>query len=150
MPGYVLSAGDSRAVLCRGGTALALSEDHKPSRASERARIMAAGGFLSEIGGITRVNGNLNLSRAIGDLRYKMNHQVGWALGLTWQMHLAAFLAAQSRLLGCCHGQQGSVQPRRLGGCSIHQVGFFAKLWQFVKGWKLAPKLSESPKSIAK
>lgn len=76
-------AGDSRAVLCRGETALALSEDHKPSHASERARIMAAGGFLSEIGGITRVNGNLNLSRAIGDLRYKMNNQVrvpeeGW------------------------------------------------------------------------
>ena len=63
-------------MLCRGGKALALSEDHKPSQASERARIMAAGGFLSEIGGITRVNGNLNLSRAIGDLRYKMNAQV--------------------------------------------------------------------------
>ena len=42
---------------------------------------MAAGGFLSEIGGITRVNGNLNLSRAIGDLRYKMNAEVGGWLG---------------------------------------------------------------------
>ena len=34
---------------------------------------MAAGGFLSDIGGVTRVNGNLNLSRAIGDLKYKGN-----------------------------------------------------------------------------
>ena len=42
---------------------------------------MAAGGFLSEIGGITRVNGNLNLSRAIGDLRYKMNAEVGGWVG---------------------------------------------------------------------
>jgi serine/threonine protein phosphatase PrpC len=71
---YVANAGDSRAVLCRaGGEALALSEDHKPAHATERDRILAAGGFLSEIGGVCRVNGNLNLSRAIGDLKYKQN-----------------------------------------------------------------------------
>jgi serine/threonine protein phosphatase PrpC len=71
---YVANAGDSRAVLCRaGGQALALSEDHKPAHATERDRILAAGGFLSEIGGVCRVNGNLNLSRAIGDLKYKQN-----------------------------------------------------------------------------
>lgn len=58
------------------------AEDHKPAAPDERARIMAAGGFLSEIGGITRVNGNLNLSRAIGDLRYKMNSEVGRWPGL--------------------------------------------------------------------
>ncbi|PSC74095.1 phosphatase 2C isoform A [Micractinium conductrix] len=73
---YVANAGDSRAVLCRGSKALPMSEDHKPAAPDERARIMAAGGFLSEIGGITRVNGNLNLSRAIGDLRYKMNSEL--------------------------------------------------------------------------
>lgn len=28
---------------------------------------------LLQVGGVTRVNGNLNLSRAIGDLRYKAN-----------------------------------------------------------------------------
>ena len=41
---------------------------------------MAAGGFLSDIGGVTRVNGNLNLSRAIGDLKYKGNRW-DWMLG---------------------------------------------------------------------
>ena len=46
-----------------------------------------------QVGGVTRVNGNLNLSRAIGDLRYKANTelpvdqqiitaQVGWMLYL--------------------------------------------------------------------
>ncbi|KAL3142746.1 hypothetical protein ABBQ38_003046 [Trebouxia sp. C0009 RCD-2024] len=70
---YVANAGDSRAVLSRGGQAYALSEDHKPGQEGERSRIMAAGGFLSNIGGVTRVNGNLNLSRAIGDLKYKTN-----------------------------------------------------------------------------
>mmetsp|Transcript_7281 Transcript_7281/g.15903 ORF Transcript_7281/g.15903 Transcript_7281/m.15903 type:complete len:370 (-) Transcript_7281:792-1901(-) len=70
---YVANAGDSRGVLCRGGKAVALSEDHKPAQETERTRIIAAGGFLSDIGGVCRVNGNLNLSRAIGDLRYKNN-----------------------------------------------------------------------------
>lgn len=69
----VANAGDSRGVLCRGGKAIALSEDHKPAQEIERNRIIAAGGFLSEIGGVCRVNGNLNLSRAIGDLKYKSN-----------------------------------------------------------------------------
>ena len=66
---YVANAGDSRGVLCRGTKAVALSEDHKPAHDVEKNRIIAAGGFLSDIGGVCRVNGNLNLSRAIGDLR---------------------------------------------------------------------------------
>ncbi|KAG2431539.1 hypothetical protein HXX76_009553 [Chlamydomonas incerta] len=70
---FVANAGDSRGVLCRAGKAVALSEDHKPAQEGERTRIIAAGGFLSEIGGVCRVNGNLNLSRAIGDLKYKTN-----------------------------------------------------------------------------
>lgn len=73
---YIANAGDSRAVLGRGKLAVPLSEDHKPASASEKARITNAGGFVSEVGGVTRVNGNLNLSRAIGDLRYKGNSEV--------------------------------------------------------------------------
>ncbi|GAX09309.1 protein phosphatase [Fistulifera solaris] len=65
----VANAGDSRAVLCRAhGQVEALSEDHKPMQATELARIVAAGGFVNAFG---RVNGNLNLSRSIGDLKYK-------------------------------------------------------------------------------
>jgi serine/threonine protein phosphatase PrpC len=63
----VANAGDSRAVLCRRGEAIDLSRDHKPTDEDERARIMKAGGFVSE----GRVNGSLALSRAIGDLEYK-------------------------------------------------------------------------------
>mmetsp|Transcript_17737 Transcript_17737/g.53424 ORF Transcript_17737/g.53424 Transcript_17737/m.53424 type:complete len:437 (-) Transcript_17737:987-2297(-) len=73
---YVANAGDSRAVLGRGAQAVALSVDHKPASTTEKNRITNAGGFVSEVGGVTRVNGNLNLSRAIGDLRYKGNSDV--------------------------------------------------------------------------
>ena len=51
---WVANAGDSRAVLCRGGQALALSEDHKPQSETERNRITAAGGFVSDVGGVSR------------------------------------------------------------------------------------------------
>jgi serine/threonine protein phosphatase PrpC len=65
----VANAGDSRAVLCRaGGLTKALSFDHKPLQDVEMKRIKNAGGFVNQFG---RVNGNLNLSRAIGDLKYK-------------------------------------------------------------------------------
>ncbi|CAM9515524.1 unnamed protein product [Scytosiphon promiscuus] len=67
---HVANAGDSRAVLCRGGVAVALSHDHKPMSVTERSRIEGAGGFVNAAG---RVNGNLNLSRSIGDLKYKAN-----------------------------------------------------------------------------
>ena len=51
---WVANAGDSRAVLCRGGQALALSEDHKPQSDGERNRIQAAGVFVSDVGGVSR------------------------------------------------------------------------------------------------
>ena len=64
------NAGDSRAVLSRGGETVVLSVDHKPAHPTEYERITKAGGWVSDAG---RVNGNLNLSRSIGDLRYKRN-----------------------------------------------------------------------------
>ncbi|CAK0855194.1 unnamed protein product [Prorocentrum cordatum] len=75
----VANVGDSRAVLCRQGLAVALTEDHKPNLPRETARIEAAGSYVEEEtvpGGGTgyRVNGNLNLSRALGDLHYKEPH----------------------------------------------------------------------------
>lgn len=73
---YVANAGDSRGVLSRAGQAVALSEDHKPAQETERMRIIAAGGYLTDVGGVWRVNGNLNLSRAIGDLKYKNNTEL--------------------------------------------------------------------------
>jgi hypothetical protein len=50
------------------GKAYDLSVDHKPNNITEITRIRAAGGFVNSMG---RVNGNLNLSRSLGDLKYK-------------------------------------------------------------------------------
>ncbi|KAK4559925.1 hypothetical protein RGQ29_008925 [Quercus rubra] len=61
----VANCGDSRAVLCRGGVAIPLSQDHKPDRSDELARIEAAGGRVIFVNG-ARVAGILAMSRAIG------------------------------------------------------------------------------------
>lgn len=73
----VANAGDSRAVLSRRRQAVPLSEDHKPNSPGEKMRIQKAGGVVErqQVGANVqyRVNGNLNLSRSIGDLEYKKN-----------------------------------------------------------------------------
>ena len=66
---FCANAGDSRTVLGIKGTAKPLSFDHKPQNEEEKARICAAGGFVD----FGRVNGNLALSRAIGDFEFKKN-----------------------------------------------------------------------------
>ncbi|KAJ0970282.1 hypothetical protein J5N97_023159 [Dioscorea zingiberensis] len=63
---FVANCGDSRAVLSRSGRALPLSDDHKPDRADELARIEAAGGRVIYLNG-ARVHGILAMSRALGD-----------------------------------------------------------------------------------
>ena len=45
---YVANAGDSRAVLCKKGIAVPLSNDHKPDLDSEKNRIYKADGWVSE------------------------------------------------------------------------------------------------------
>lgn len=65
------NVGDSRAILCRDGTALPLSRDHKPSRDDEAARIREAGGFVIH----KRVMGELAVSRAFGDAELKKTVQ---------------------------------------------------------------------------
>jgi protein phosphatase 2C family protein 2/3 len=70
---YCANVGDSRAVACFGGRADALSIDHKPSSDIESKRIVAAGGWVE----FNRVNGNLALSRALGDFVFKRNEKKG-------------------------------------------------------------------------
>ncbi|PPD90591.1 hypothetical protein GOBAR_DD12476 [Gossypium barbadense] len=65
----VANAGDSRCVISRKGQAYNLSKDHKPELELEKDRILKAGGFIQ----VGRINGSLNLARAIGDAEFKQN-----------------------------------------------------------------------------
>lgn len=69
---WCANAGDSRCVAGVKGEARALSFDHKPMDPKERNRIESAGGFVE----FNRVNGNLALSRAMGDFVFKMNDKL--------------------------------------------------------------------------
>lgn len=69
---YVANAGDSRSVISVKGEVKPLSYDHKPTSEVEKERIHGAGGYI-EYG---RVNGNLALSRALGDFEFKKNYSL--------------------------------------------------------------------------
>ena len=64
---YCANAGDSRAVAYQDNKTVELSKDHKPEDPIEIERITKAGGSVT----YGRVNGGLNLSRALGDLESK-------------------------------------------------------------------------------
>ena len=68
---HIANVGDSRCALIRSdGSALPLSEDHKPNRPDELSRITAAGGQVI-FAGCWRVQGDLAVSRAFGDCHLK-------------------------------------------------------------------------------
>jgi len=69
---YCGNVGDSRAIISVNGLAEPLSYDHKPANESEARRIIAAGGWVE----FNRVNGNLALSRALGDFVFKRNEDM--------------------------------------------------------------------------
>ena len=64
---YVANAGDSRCVMGKNGVAVEMSIDHKPESQTEIDRIEKSGSVITD----GRVDGNLNLTRSLGDLKYK-------------------------------------------------------------------------------
>ncbi|KAL2960399.1 hypothetical protein AAZX31_17G037000 [Glycine max] len=59
----VANAGDCRAVLCRRGVAVEMSNDHRPSYLPEKRRVEELGGFIDD----GYLNGYLSVTRALGD-----------------------------------------------------------------------------------
>ncbi|KAK2649760.1 hypothetical protein Ddye_017249 [Dipteronia dyeriana] len=64
----VANAGDCRAVLCRKGEAIELSQDHRPIYPSEKRRVEGLGGYVDD----GYLNGVLSVSRALGDWDMKL------------------------------------------------------------------------------
>jgi serine/threonine protein phosphatase PrpC len=69
---YVVNAGDSRCTMGKAGKAVEMSIDHKPESQIEIDRIEKAGSVITE----GRVDGNLNLTRSLGDLKYKQRENL--------------------------------------------------------------------------
>ncbi|KAJ6691185.1 PROTEIN PHOSPHATASE 2C 60 ISOFORM X1-RELATED [Salix koriyanagi] len=69
--GYDSAAAVAKLAYKEGSTlkAYSLSRDDKPDLEAEKERILKAGGFIHP----GRVNGCLNLARAIGDVEFKQN-----------------------------------------------------------------------------
>lgn len=63
----VANTGDSRSVIAKKGAMIPMSFDHKPIDPVEEERIKNAGGMVRN----NRVNGDLAVSRALGDFVYK-------------------------------------------------------------------------------
>ncbi|CAN6828695.1 unnamed protein product, partial [Brassica oleracea] len=66
-----------------------LTKDHHPNREDEKDRVEAAGGYVTEWAGVSRVNGQLAVSRAIGDLTFKSYGVISAPEVLDWQPLLA-------------------------------------------------------------
>jgi len=85
----VANVGDSRAILCRAGQAVAISEDHKPDRLDEKKRIERAGGLVLNVRGMWRIAAPANpgaskkasrreyqglaMTRSLGDTYFKQS-----------------------------------------------------------------------------
>jgi len=66
----VANVGDARCIALVGGSVVRLSTEHKPTVREEKRRILLADSPLGSLRG-GRINGELDFSRAIGDLKYK-------------------------------------------------------------------------------
>ncbi|XP_010024831.2 probable protein phosphatase 2C 49 [Eucalyptus grandis] len=64
----VANVGDCRAVLCRKGVAVEMSQDHKPSFPPEQKRVEDLGGWIND----GYLNGWLSVTRALGDWDLKL------------------------------------------------------------------------------
>jgi len=62
---FTAHVGDCRAVLCRAGTAVRLTQDHRPDRRDEQKRIKEAGGGVFQVSGIWRCTSAAGAARAL-------------------------------------------------------------------------------------
>ena len=66
---YIANVGDSLSVMYKNKKAYNLNREHQTIISSEKERILKSGATLTGY----RINGMLNLTRAIGDLKFKSN-----------------------------------------------------------------------------
>ena len=107
----VSNTGDSRVAIIRKetGECVSMTEDHKPNDEAEELRIKAAGGFVQ----MNRTDGQLAMSRAIGDYQYKYVKWFAWLCGarevafnarvcVGIEVALLPWRSLLGRSIGCC------------------------------------------------
>mmetsp|Transcript_11181 Transcript_11181/g.24957 ORF Transcript_11181/g.24957 Transcript_11181/m.24957 type:complete len:484 (+) Transcript_11181:288-1739(+) len=126
-PEFVLcaNAGDSRGVLMQNGNGnskkvIPLSFDHKPDDESEERRIRAAGGFVA--GG--RVEGDLAVSRGLGDFRFKTMNVVMKGGPVPEKSNATATTTTNNNMVGDeDHPDDEDDMPRTTAAPSISSMG---------------------------
>lgn len=110
----VANAGDSRGILAKNGGTIPMSFDHKPTAKIETERIEKAGGCVS----MRRVNGDLAVSRALGDFSYKQSDHLSAA---EQQVSAEADIKIEERdgteefLVICCDGIWDVMENEEVG-----------------------------------
>ena len=69
---YIANVGDSLSVMYKNRKAYNLNREHQTIIESEKERVLKSGASIVGY----RINGMLNLTRAIGDLKFKSNHNL--------------------------------------------------------------------------
>ncbi len=69
---YIANVGDSLSVMYKNNKAYNLNREHQTIMESEKERVLKSGATINGY----RINGTLNLTRAIGDLRFKSNNNL--------------------------------------------------------------------------
>jgi len=113
--------GDSRALLVRKtGRFLPLTKDHKPDNFLEKQRIEAAGGTVS----FHRVDGDLAVSRAIGDWTFKNNAEkkVDEQKVIAVPEVSVAVARPGDSLLLCCDGLFERLTSKQVAGFIYREV----------------------------
>ena len=108
----VANVGDSMSVLFSEGKAIELNTEHKTSTPGEEERIKNAGMTIYN----NRVDGKLNLTRAIGDFQFKNNKFKPHEQAVTAYPELTTFeLSDQSEfIIIACDGIWDCVEPQKL------------------------------------
>jgi serine/threonine protein phosphatase PrpC len=140
--------GDSRAIACTDPTdsskALRMTQDHKPDRDDEKARLSASGGHVVDVGGVWRVftpnvvsiggrtlQWGLAVSRAFGDLALKRPVEIVTA---DPEVSEPIKLNEHSRVVLACDGifdvltDEETLQAARQGGPGAVLRGAYGKL----------------------
>ncbi|XP_047315868.1 uncharacterized protein LOC124919630 [Impatiens glandulifera] len=112
-----------------------LTRDHHPDRHDERSRVESSGGYVLDWGGVSRVNGQLAVSRSIGDISFKSYGVISTPEVSEWK----TLAANDSYLVAASDGIFDKLTPEDV--CDIS--------WDFHTRGTLVSKYSSACSSLA-